>query len=162
MFFPARKAVDARREVVGGFFFLFFQTGAQASKHSGHKDKQRLSPPGRSIGKYSISPGRWLSPHARVNQLQVGSRGDPIQPLVAEILNIYLLIGQGGKAAACLCGRCVCWLAREFGRKKQKKKPPRWPRFRENGNTKGGDVDKRLRGRCFAFNHPEHKPLEWF
>jgi len=33
----------------------------------------------------------------------VGSSGDPIRPLVAEILNFYLLIGQGGKAAACLC-----------------------------------------------------------
>jgi hypothetical protein len=28
----------------------------------------------------------WLLPHARDNQLQVGSSGDPIQPLVAEIL----------------------------------------------------------------------------
>ena len=45
------------------------------------------------------------------------SSGDLIRPLVAEILNINLLIGQGGKAAACLCGRCVCWLAREFEKK---------------------------------------------
>ena len=31
-----------------------------------------------------------LSPHARDNQLQVGSSGDPIRPLVAEILIFYL------------------------------------------------------------------------
>jgi hypothetical protein len=47
------------------------------------------------------------------------SSGDPIRPLVAEILNINLLIGQGGEAAACLCGRCVCWLAREFEKKRR-------------------------------------------
>ena len=31
-----------------------------------------------------------LSPHARDNQLQVGSSGGPIRPLVAEILIFYL------------------------------------------------------------------------
>jgi len=91
---------------LGGFFFFFFQTHAQARKHSGHKDKQPKE--------------TWLSPHARDKQLQVGSSGDPIRPLVAEMLNINLLIGQGGKGAACLCGRCVCWLAREFEKRKRR------------------------------------------
>ena len=54
----------------------------------------------------------------------MGSSGDPIRPLVAEILNIYLLIGQGGKAAACLCGCCVCLLAREFEKKKKTRAGP--------------------------------------
>ena len=48
-----------------------------------------------------------LSPHARDNQLQVGSSGDPIRPLVAEILIIYLLIGRGGGKPLCLCGAVV-------------------------------------------------------
>ena len=89
-----------------GVFLFLFQTCAQASKHSSHKDKQPKE--------------TWLSPHARDIQLQVGSSGDPIRPLVAEILNINLLIGQGGKCAACLCGRCVCWLAHELEKRKQK------------------------------------------
>ncbi len=38
-----------------------------------------------------------LSPHARDNQLQVGSSGDPIRPLVAEIL-IFTFISREGKS----------------------------------------------------------------
>jgi hypothetical protein len=38
-----------------------------------------------------------LSPHARNNQLQVGSSGDPIRPLVAEIL-IFTFISREGKS----------------------------------------------------------------
>jgi hypothetical protein len=79
---------------LGGYFFFFVQTRVQASKHSGHKDMQPKK--------------TWLSPHAHDKQLQVGPSGDLIRPLVAEILKINLLIGQGGKGAACLCGRCFC------------------------------------------------------
>jgi hypothetical protein len=45
-----------------GFLLLFFQTRAQASKHSGHKDKQPKE--------------TWLSPHARDNQ-HLKWRSDP-------------------------------------------------------------------------------------
>ena len=41
-----------------------------------------------------------LSPHARDNQLQVGSSGDPIRPLVAEIL-IFTFISREGKSLLC-------------------------------------------------------------
>jgi uncharacterized membrane protein len=52
----------------------------------------------------------------------VGSSGDPIRPLIAEILNIYLLIGQGGKAAACLCAAVFASL-RAVEKKKKEKTP---------------------------------------
>ena len=70
----------------------------------------------------------WLLPHVRGNQLQVGSSGNPIQPLVAEILNIYQLIGGGGEPL--LVFVVLCLLA---CKSLKKKKPPRWPRFQENG-----------------------------
>ncbi len=44
------------------------------------------------------------SPHARDNQLQVGSIGDPIRPLVAELLIFTYRSAGGGEAAARLCG----------------------------------------------------------
>jgi hypothetical protein len=91
-------------------FFFFFQTAHKlatswawrgwanrAAKQHLHRYENQLKKTKRETKE------KWLSPHARDNQLQVGSSGDPIRPLVAEILNIYLLIGQGRKAAACLC-----------------------------------------------------------
>jgi hypothetical protein len=48
----------------------------------------------------------------------VGSSGDPIRPLVAEILNIYLLIGQGG-AALVFVPLCLLACARVFEKKKE-------------------------------------------
>jgi uncharacterized membrane protein len=42
--------------------------------------------------------------------------------LIAEILNIYLLIGQGGKAAACLCAAVFASL-RAVEKKKKEKTP---------------------------------------
>jgi len=43
-----------------------------------------------------------LLPHARDNQLHVGSSGDPIRPLVAEIL-IFTFISREGKSLLLFC-----------------------------------------------------------
>ena len=85
----------------------------------------------------------------RDNHLHVGSSGDPIWPLDAEILDIYLLIGQGGEAAACLCAAVFASLRSVW--KKKRRKPPRWPQFPEKGNTVsfGGNTFLRFRGNSF-------------
>jgi hypothetical protein len=49
-----------------------------------------------NVKKEREKQSKWVSPHVRGNQLQVGSNGNPIRPLVAKILDIYLLIGRGG------------------------------------------------------------------
>jgi hypothetical protein len=44
------------------------------------------------------TPEKGILLHMRGNQLQVGSNGGPIQPLVAKInIRLYYLIGLGGE-----------------------------------------------------------------
>ena len=92
---------------LGGFLlFFFFSNRAQASTQR-HKDKQRLSPPGRSKGKYSISPRPMVGLDRRLNPPGADCRTHAAKAIFP---NIYLLIGQGGKAESrclSLC-RCVC------------------------------------------------------
>ena len=52
------------------------------------------------------------SPHARDNQLQVGTRGDPIRPLVAEIL-IFTYRSAGGVGKPLLVFVAL-WLEEEY------------------------------------------------
>ena len=75
---------------------------APAAKQHLHRNENQLKKTERETKETRL----W--PHARDNQLQVGSSGDPIQPLVAEILNIYQLIGGGGESCCLSMWRCVC------------------------------------------------------
>ena len=96
------------------------------------------------IGKYSISPRPMVGLDRRLNPPGADCRAHAAKAIFP---NIYLLIDQGGKAAACLCAAvfaslCAVW------KKKKKGKPARWPRFRERGNRgekKGGKEKKKKR-----------------
>ena len=107
--------------------FFFFSNSRASNQTHGHKDKQVW----KSIKKTEREiKETWLSPHARVNQLQLGSNGDPIRPLVAEMLNIYTYwSARGGKPLLVFACCTRVW--------KKKKKKPWVARFRENGNTNG-------------------------
>ncbi len=89
-----------------GVLLLFFQTRAQASKHSGHKDKQRLSPPGRSRVKRLIF-------YIFATNGRIGSPLD-LELIVARMRRkpcfLWLLVFVAA----------ICWLAREFEKKKPK------------------------------------------
>jgi len=73
-----------------------------------------------------------LSPHARDNQLQVGSSGGPIRPLVAEIL-IFYLHRQGGKITArpLFCGRPTGWVRAETEQSLRTKNTVRYGSYAE-------------------------------
>lgn len=73
-----------------------------------------------------------LSPHARDNQLQVGSSGGPIRPLVAEIL-IFYLHRQGGKITArpLFCGRPMDWVRAETEQSLRTKNTVRYGSYAE-------------------------------
>ena len=73
-----------------------------------------------------------LSPHARDNQLQVGSSGGPIRPLVAEIL-IFYPHRQGGKITArpLFCGRPMDWVRAETEQSLRTKNTVRYGSYAE-------------------------------
>jgi hypothetical protein len=110
--------------------FSFFFKHAQASKHSGTKTSSGVPPPGRSIGKHSRKNGfRHMRATISSRWVQAAIQSDYWS---RRYWIFTYWSARGGKPLLVFVPLCLLACALF---EKKRRKPPRWPQFREKGNT---------------------------